>query len=455
MNVLRETGLWKRAVLWLLLLAPFFFASYGFATWYTAQRSDVGSLSFAWESAIPFWAWTIVPYWSIDLLYGFSLLACLTRRELDTHARRLLSAQLLAVSCFLLWPLRFTFERPEMDGLFGWLFAVLAGFDKPFNQAPSLHIALLVILWVCFDRYARHFHLAWRWLLHGWFTLIGLSVLTTYQHHFIDLPTGALAGWLCVWLWPDHGRSPLVIARLTKQKQRLKLAAYYEIGALALLIPAFALREGALWLAWPAVSLTLVSLNYLLLDAAGFQKSQNGKLSPAARWLLAPYLLGAWINARLWTRRQPHPVLVMDDVWLGRNPDQHQLQRFTGIVDICAELSVHPDRRGYQCIPVLDLTPLSEAQCASAAEAIERLRQQGPLLVCCALGYSRSAMAIAAWLLNTGRAVSVDNAALIIRTAKPAVVLHTDHLKTLQRVYGKGNRADNEMPASARSSHAG
>ncbi|RMN54404.1 Dual specificity phosphatase, catalytic domain-containing protein, partial [Pseudomonas syringae pv. apii] len=74
----------------------------------------------------------------------------------------------------MLWPLRFTFERPELDGVFGWLFAVLAGFDKPFNQAPSLHIALLVVLWVCYDRYARHFHVAWRWLLHSWFALIGL-----------------------------------------------------------------------------------------------------------------------------------------------------------------------------------------------------------------------------------------------------------------------------------------
>lgn len=54
---------------------------------------------------------------------------------------------------FLLWPLRYSFVRPETGGVFGWLFAVLLGFDKPFNQAPSLHIVLLVVLWV---RYAQH-----------------------------------------------------------------------------------------------------------------------------------------------------------------------------------------------------------------------------------------------------------------------------------------------------------
>ena len=161
---MREPGLLKPAFLWLLLLAPLFFSTYGFATWVTSQRSDVGTLVFDWETHMPFWAWTIVPYWTIDLLYGFSLLLPNSRHELKQHALRLLSAQLIAVSCFLIWPLRFTFERPELDGVFGWLFAVLAGFDKPFNQAPSLHIALLVILWIM---YQRHTQGAWRWLVHG------------------------------------------------------------------------------------------------------------------------------------------------------------------------------------------------------------------------------------------------------------------------------------------------
>lgn len=426
---MREPGLLKPAVLWLLLLAPLFFSTYGFATWVTSQRSDVGTLVFDWESHMPFWAWTIVPYWSIDLLYGFSLLLPNSRHELKQHALRLLSAQIIAVSCFLIWPLRFTFERPELDGVFGWLFAVLAGFDKPFNQAPSLHIALLVILWVM---YQRHTQGAWRWVVHGWFALIGISVLTTYQHHFIDLPTGALAGWLCVWLWPVEHPSPLLNARLARNPKRWRLGLRYGLGALALATAALKLGGGWLWLLWPAVSLGLVSANYAVLGAVGFQKRSDGRLTPAARWLYAPYLAAARINSRLWTRKHPQPDLIVDNVWLGRIPTTSEQTSFKAIVDLCAELPIYPQGRAYQCIAVLDLTAPTPAECLQAAQAIERLRIEGPLLVCCALGYSRSATAVAAWLLHSGRAATVDKALAMIGTARTEVVLHPAHRSALE-----------------------
>ncbi|AIL60791.1 protein-tyrosine phosphatase [Pseudomonas alkylphenolica] len=438
----REPGLLKPAVLWLLLLAPLFFSTYGFATWVTAQRDDVGSLVFAWEQHMPFWPWTIVPYWSIDLLYGFSLLLPRSRQALKRHALRLLTAQLIAVSCFLLWPLRFTFERPELDGVFGWLFAVLAGFDKPFNQAPSLHIALLVVLWVC---YAQHCRGLWRWLVHGWFALIGVSVLTTWQHHFIDVPTGALAGWLCVWLWPLERPGMLQRLQLTGDRKRWQLAVGYTLGAALFAIPAFALGGGGLWLLWPAVALLLVALNYALFDADGFQKGTDGRLSAAACWLLAPYLAAAWINSRLWTRKHPQPDQVIDDVWLGRIPTATQLRHspFNAALDLCAELPLDPGTAAYQAVPVLDLTAPTTAQCLELAEALERLRQHGPVLVCCALGYSRSATAVAAWLLHSGRASSVDAALELLRQARPRVVLHAAHRQALaplsenqSRVYG-------------------
>lgn len=430
MESTRETGLWKRGVLWLLLLGPLFFASYGFANWLTAQREDVGSLVFAWESAMPLWPWSIVPYWSIDLLYGLSFLLPATRREMDRHALRLLTVQIICVACFLLWPLRFTFERPELNGLFGWMFDVLMGFDKPFNQAPSLHIALLVVIWVMFARHTRGLLL--RALLHGWMALIGLSVLTTWQHHFIDVPTGVLAGWLCVWLWPIEGCSPMQNLRLAREPQRWRLALRYGLGSAICAALAVNLGGAWLWLLWPCSALLLVALNYAGFGAAGFQKRADGSLSAASRWLLAPYLLGAWINSRLWTRQHPQPDQVVEGVWLGRVPTAAEAISFSAVLDLSAELPVRLPDKTYRNLPLLDLIAPDSDACRQGAELIEQLRQQGPLLVCCALGYSRSATLLAAWLLHSGRASSVEQAIAMIRVARPRIVLGESQRLALQ-----------------------
>ncbi len=420
-----------RALMWLVILAPLFFATYSFANWYTSQRADVGTLVFAWESHTPFWAWTIVPYWSIDLLYGLSLLLCASRHELDIHARRLLTAQVLAIAGFLLFPLTYTFSRPEMTGFFAWMFEVLMGFDKPFNQAPSLHIVLLIVLWV---RYADHTPKGlWRWLLHIWFGLIGLSVLTTYQHHFIDLPTGVLVGWLCVWLWPLDRPSPLAHLRWQRQARGQRLGLYYGVAGLAL--GALGVSVGGLgwFLTWPAVALVLVALNYLLVGAAGFQKHRNGQLSWAANFLFGPYLIGAWINSRAWTAKVPKLVPVVDGVWLGRIPNKGELDGtpIKAIVDLCAELPCAIGGRVYTTLPTMDLLPPSPELLQAAAEAIERARAHGPVLVCCALGYSRSAAAVAAWLLSTGRAANPAAAQAMLEQARPGVVLREGHLRNL------------------------
>ncbi len=185
---------WQRGVAWLLFLGPFFFLSYGFANSMAARWQVSDALVYEWEQHIPFLPWTILPYWSIDLFYGLSFLLCRTALQVDRHALRLLTAQLVSVACFLAFPLRFSFSRPDADGLFGALFDALAGFDLPYNQAPSLHISLLVILWVRFAAATRG---PLRGLVDAWAALIAVSVLTTYQHHFIDLPSGALVGLTC------------------------------------------------------------------------------------------------------------------------------------------------------------------------------------------------------------------------------------------------------------------
>jgi protein-tyrosine phosphatase/membrane-associated phospholipid phosphatase len=422
---------WRRAIGWLAVLGPFFFASYGFANWLASRREHVGAVAFPWERSIPFLPWTIVPYWSIDFLYAGSVFFCQTRRELDRHAQRLLLVQLISITFFIAFPLRFSFERPPTDGFFGSLFTALGSFDKPFNQAPSLHIALLVVIWVCL---ARHTPRRWRWLLHAWMSLIGISILTTYQHHFLDLPTGLLAGFAALWALPEDRPSPFAVATLASDPTRRTLAARYTLGALAL--AAFSYAGGAfLWLLWPATSLSVVALNYAVFGEAGFQKRDDGSLTHGAWGLLAPYFGAAWINSRIWTHKHSAPSHVADGVWIGRIPSSSELRQssFAAVVDLAAELpcGAH-DGLFYRSEPVLDLTAPNEEKLRRASAAIEEARARGPVLVCCALGYSRSAAAVIAWLLLTGRAPGVEAAMQLVASARPSIVLKREACATLE-----------------------
>ncbi|WP_202908471.1 phosphatase PAP2/dual specificity phosphatase family protein [Labrys sp. WJW] len=435
---------WGRALLWLVGLGIFFYSSYGLANYLADQRAFVPSIAFGWERGIPFLPWTIIPYWSVNLFYAASLFVCTSRAELDTLGRRLLTAQVIAVACFLAFPLRFSFAKPEIGGgLPGFMFDALLSFDKPYNQAPSLHIALLVILWV---HYISHLPSWARWLVHPWFALIGLSVLTTYQHHFFDIPTGALLGLFCLWLWPDEEfrvrgrlvrssepanaafpRADETSAHPGSKAKRRKLAAYYGVGALVLALAGIALGGWGLWLCYPAVSFVLVAANYLWRGPAGFQKLTDGSMSLAARLLFAPYQLGAFLNSRWWTRREPSAGEVRPGIYLGRIPSRFDRApaSYGSVVELAAEL---PAWRGVstRAVPMLDLIAPEAISLAAAARAIEVARGQGTVLVCCALGYSRSAAAVATWLLASGEAGTVDEAIAIIRAIRPRIVLGSD-----------------------------
>jgi membrane-associated phospholipid phosphatase len=425
-----ETRPVKRGLAWLAFLGPFFFLSYGFANWVSARRDEVGSIVFAWEQRIPFIAWTIVPYWLIDVLYATSLFVFATRQALDTHARRLMTAQFAAVACFLAFPLRFSFERPAVEAPFAHLFNFLESFDQPFNQAPSLHLALLVILWLA---YLKVLPGASRSLAHCIFSLIGVSVLTTWQHHFIDVPTGVWLGWFCVWLIPCGVNSPIAEFRVTGDSHRRRIALSYVLGAFVLGAVAITGRGTWLWLLWACASLALVAAIYACGSERWFQKSPDGHLSRAALWLMWPYVVGAWLNSRWWTRASAKNVEVRDGVFLGRVPSARdcRIDPFPAIVDVSAELPCPHEAARYVCVPVLDLTTPTHQQLDDAVAALEGLRSHGRVLVCCALGFSRSALVIAAWLVRTGRATTPAQAVNVLRMARPEVVIGPAYLACL------------------------
>ena len=154
-------GLWKSALVWMFFCSLLFELVYDGCNWITAERIDVGTWYFAWEMRIPFVPAMIVPYWSLDLFFIGSFFVCSSSSELRILRDRLTASILIAGVCFLLFPLRLAFPRPDVAGVFGSLFAALRSFDQPYNLSPSLHIALRTIVYPVYLACVSPAWLAW------------------------------------------------------------------------------------------------------------------------------------------------------------------------------------------------------------------------------------------------------------------------------------------------------
>lgn len=426
-SIPREAHPWRWAFVWGTVLAVIFFGTYNNINRYTATLEPVASFFFAWELQIPFWPWTIVPYWSIDLFYGLALFLASSKAVLMRLVKRLLLAQFLCISGFLLFPLKFAWVRPPTEGIFEKLFTALAQFDLPYNQAPSLHIVLLVVLWFQYRLYVSA--PLWRFVVDVWSGVIAVSVLTTWQHHFIDVITGVWVGVFCLLAIPEQACQWRWVPGQTLSRSRL--AGWYGLGG--------AIWLGFGWLFWPAAiasacvwigaALLYVGGVYLWGSSAHLGKRTDGVIPFFHYVFLGPYYLGAHLNARWHLRRHPHYSEILPGVYLGALAGQKTLHqqlkraapdRWLTLLDFTAELARPPQMvaMSYQSLPHLDLLPLDVGQLTDAAGQIELACKEGAVLAACALGASRSAAAMAAWLILY-RDYSLDDALSLISHQRP------------------------------------
>ena len=411
----RRPGFYE-ALRHLLLMGVIFYSTYGLANRLAAVRAPVAEIAFAWERQIPFWAWTIVPYWTLNLFYALGFFLCRTRSELRRYTAQLLLAQAIAVVCFMVWPLQFSWPKPEAAGLSGWLFASLAAFDQPYNQAPSLHIMLTLIVG---RFYWPRLPKRWRGLWLAWLLLIALSVLTTYQHHFIDMPTGLWAGLLVWWLFPQAGGMPL---RRSLQPQRAHKRWLVFYAGLVLLFAGLACMGGAaLWWLWPASACLLLAAAYAGLGAQALQKQADGRHSAAVAVWLLPYFIVVRLNMAYWLRGVPKSVAVAENVHVGSILAAAECE---AVVDVCAEYPLFRRPEHYAAVPMLDMVPPECADLIRAVRILEQMRRAGrPVLVCCALGYGRSAAVVLLWLWAYGGCADLDAAVARLRQVRPQMVL--------------------------------
>lgn len=231
-----------------------FMIVYNLCTWYASSLDNVPSFTFDFEKSIPFIPLSIIPYMASGIFFCMVFFSCKSKQQLKILTWRMLFVTMTAGFFFITVPLKFSFPKPEVPHrILGLPFSFLKTFDSPFNQSPSLHIAFAFIFWSVFKELSK-----WRIFLLIWLILLGISTLTTYQHHLIDILNGAILAHLSFIIIPYQKNNP--------EYRNFRMANYYFLSgwlliSAALLLNKFIGTEG-LMLLLPALATIMIGYHY-------------------------------------------------------------------------------------------------------------------------------------------------------------------------------------------------
>ena len=287
---------------------------------------------------------------------------------------------------------------------------------------PSLHAAFTLIL---IDVYFRHTRGFIRVATMTWFVLIALSPVLTYQHHLIDIVGGFVLAGYCFYFFRESSHAPPVVANR-------RIGSYYAAGAAVVLIMGAIFWPWGVLLLWPAIALGIVAIAYFRAGPIVFHKTE-GKLPWSTRFVLAPCLLGQYLSLLYYRSQCRSWDKVTPQIWIGgklgrRSANKALRSGVVSVLDLSAEFSeAKPFRKiNYRNIPVLDLTAPTQAQLVEMSKFIGNHSRNGAVYVHCKIGYSRSAAAVAAYLIMSGKVKTAEEAFAMIRRVRPSVVIRPE-----------------------------
>jgi len=174
-----------------LSITPFVFAN-GFGYVYLNQNplSEPNYLPMYWiDHATPFMVWTVWPY---TILLASILILPFMIKGREVFYKTIVAyvvAMSINFSFWIFYPT--TYPRPpfsDPQGLSEKWYGLLIQADTPLNCLPSGHLTIpAVLLWGVLHRWPQH-----RWWVWPVFLIMGLSIVTTKQHYYIDYPAGLL-----------------------------------------------------------------------------------------------------------------------------------------------------------------------------------------------------------------------------------------------------------------------
>ena len=188
------------------------------------------------------------------------------------------------------------------------------------------------------------------------------------------------------------------------------------------------------------ISLSIAAAAYAGIGPRAFRKGCDGKMPLSSFFALGPCIVGQFLSLLYYRTKASAYSRITPNTLIGRRPDKRAAAELmtagvTAVLDLSAEL---PEVRAlralkYFCVPILDLTAPTIEQLDLATQFISAETERGQVYVHCKIGYSRSAAAIAAYLLSSRRAGTVSDAVDIIRRARPGIVMSRETLKALEQ----------------------
>nr|WP_314491618.1 phosphatase PAP2 family protein [uncultured Chryseobacterium sp.] len=244
----------------LTLCTLVFIAVYNFSTWYASSLHNVPSFTFDFEKYIPFMPLSIIPYMASGVFFCLVFFICRNKYQLKILTWRMLFVIITAGIFFITVPLQYSFTKPEVSSsILNLPFYFLKAVDSPFNQSPSLHITFAFIFWSVLRDLSR-----WRIFSKIWLILIGLSTLTTFQHHSIDILSGAILAHLSFIIIPYRIND--------SEYQNLRFANYCFLAGWILISSALLINQ------YIGIEGLLLLLPALVTFGIGYQYQKNGSI---------------------------------------------------------------------------------------------------------------------------------------------------------------------------------
>ncbi len=126
-------------------------------------------------------------------------------------------------------------------------------------------------------------------------------------------------------------------------------------------------------------------------------------------------------------------------VWIGRKVNQREAKKaiqdgVKAVLDLTGEFSEVEAFKAvrYLNMPILDLTAPTREQLKEMSAFIAAESSKGVVYVHCKIGYSRSAAAAGAYLLDTGLAGTADHAIATLRRVRPSIIIRPEIISALE-----------------------